>query len=75
MPRTRKPTKLTLPSDLLAEAQQLRINPSQAAESGIRAAVQAEKERLWKERNKPFIDSYNEWIEKNGVPLAELRKF
>ena len=68
-------TNVSLRADLVAEARQLGISLSSACETGLAAAVKAEKERRWIEENADAIRSYNEWIAKNGVPLARYRRF
>lgn len=74
-PPPRRATSLTLDRALLDEAKTLGVNVSRAAEAGVLAAVKAERGRRWKEDNAEFIVEYNKWIEENGIPLAEFRKF
>ncbi|WP_313602986.1 type II toxin-antitoxin system CcdA family antitoxin [Rhizobium sp.] len=71
----RKAANLSLDSTLLAQARELDINLSRAAEDGIAKAVKAERERRWLEENAEAIRVYNEYIEKNGLPLDEYRTF
>ncbi len=71
----RRSTSLTLDRDLLDEAKALGVNISRAAESGVLAAVKAERARRWKVDNAEAVAAYNKWIEENGVPLARYRKF
>lgn len=73
--QTRKPTNLSLNRQLLEEARALDVNLSRAAEEGLRAAVKAEKERQWKEENRETMEAINEWVEENGLPLAQFRQF
>ena len=68
-------TNVSLRSDLVEEARGLGISLSNACEEGLAAAVKAEKERRWVEENADAIRSYNEWVAKNGVPLARYRRF
>lgn len=72
---TRKATNLTLDAALLAEAKALSVNVSRAAETGIAEAVRAEKERLWLEENREALESWNAWVNENGLPLAKYRMF
>jgi antitoxin CcdA len=72
---SRKAANLSLDSELLSQARDLDINLSRAAEDGIAKAVKAERERRWKEENAEAIKAYNEYIEKNGLPLEEYRTF
>lgn len=73
--KPRKSTNLTLDAELANEAKTLGISLSRAAEQGIAAAVKAEKERRWREENREATESYNKWIEKNGLPLEKYRVF
>lgn len=75
MPATRRATSMTLDATLLDEARALGVNISRAAEEGIRLQVRAERARRWKEDNAQAIVDYNRWIEENGVPLSQFRKF
>jgi antitoxin CcdA len=71
----KRSTSMTLDRTVLEEARQLGINVSRAAEDGVIAAIRAERARLWKQENAEAIADYNAFVEANGVPLAELRKF
>jgi antitoxin CcdA len=63
---------LTVREDLLLAAKQLKLNASQAAESGIRAAVKAAREERWREQSQAAIRAYNERIEAYGPLLTPL---
>lgn len=71
----RKPTNISLPVDLSADAKELGINISQACEKSLREIVRAEKERRWNQENAEFIQAYNESVEANGLALQEGRAF
>lgn len=71
----RKPTNLSIDSALIGQAKELDVNVSRAAEAGIAKAVADEKARRWKEENRAAIEAWNEWVEENGLPLAEYRQF
>ncbi|MDF1736530.1 MAG: type II toxin-antitoxin system CcdA family antitoxin [Minwuia sp.] len=68
-------TNLSLESDLVAEAKALKVNMSFAAETGVADAVRKAREEAWRRDNADAIRSYNEWVEKNGIPLSEFRQF
>ncbi|CAI2932654.1 type II toxin-antitoxin system CcdA family antitoxin [Aminobacter niigataensis] len=72
---TRKPTNVSLDSKLVEEAKALGINMSQAAEAGLAKAISEEKSRQWLEENREAIESSNEYVERNGLPLAKYRMF
>jgi antitoxin CcdA len=71
----RKATNVSLDADLIAEARDLDINISRAAELGLSDAVRKEKERRWKEDNATAFDCANAYVEKNGIPLSKYRRF
>jgi len=70
----RKPTNLSLDSRLIAQARDLDINISRAAEDGIAKAVAEERARLWKIENREAIESLNRYVETHGLGLEEYRQ-
>jgi len=71
----KKATNVSLAESLLAEARELRINISQAAEAGVAQAVAAKRAAHWVEENRAAIESSNAYVENRGLPLAEYRMF
>ena len=71
----RRSTSLTLDRALLDEARALGVNVSRAAEAGVHEAVRAARTAAWRHENAEAIAEYNAWVETDGVPLAEHRKF
>lgn len=71
----RRATSMTLDATLLDEARALGVNLSRAAEEGIAARTKAARAEAWQRENAEAIQNYNEYIEKNGLPLAEYRMF
>jgi len=74
-PSPRRPTNVTLPEALLIEAKALKVNISQACQQGLAAEVAAAKARQWQAENKPAMDAWNDYVEQNGLPLAQYRQF
>ena len=72
---TRKPTNLSLDSNLLKEAKALGINVSRSAEAGIAEAVKLHKQQKWLKENAGALASSNAYFEANGLPLARHRQF
>ncbi|WP_327631984.1 type II toxin-antitoxin system CcdA family antitoxin [Paraburkholderia sp. MPAMCS5] len=72
---SRKATNVTLPVDVYQRAKELGINFSRACEQALRQAITAEEGRRWALENTEFIKNINDWVEKNGLPLAEYRMF
>jgi len=71
----RKSVNTSIDSRLIKEAKALGINMSRAAEQGIAKAISAEKTRRWQEENKEALESSNEYVKRNGLPLAKYRLF
>ncbi|MER8378534.1 MULTISPECIES: type II toxin-antitoxin system CcdA family antitoxin [unclassified Mesorhizobium] len=75
-PKTqRKSVNTSIDSGLIEDAKALGINISRAAEEGIAKAISAEKTRRWQEENKEAIESSNDYVRRNGLPLAKHRLF
>lgn len=72
---TRKPTNLSIDPDLLREAKLLGINVSRSAEAGIAEAVRKQKQELWLKENANALNSFNAYVETNGLPLSQHRQF
>ena len=75
-PKTQRTSVNTsIDSQLIKDAKALGINISRPAEAGIAKAIAAEKTRRWQEENKDAIESSNEYVTRNGLPLAKHRPF
>jgi len=72
---SKKPTNLSINSDLLQKAKALHINLSKALEQRLVEMLLEEKRREWREENREAIDAYNRRIETDGVFSDGLRKF
>lgn len=70
-----KPTNVSLDVALVEEAKELGVNISQAAAWGLEQAVAKTRAERWLEENRAALDSYNAYIEANGLPLSDLRLF
>ncbi|MFP4004455.1 MAG: type II toxin-antitoxin system CcdA family antitoxin [Alphaproteobacteria bacterium] len=71
----RRAANLSIDRTVLAEARELKVNVSRAAEEGISRAIAEEKARRWREENAEAIEGWNRWVEKHGLPLARYRQF
>lgn len=71
----RKSVNTSIDSKLIEEAKELGINMSRAAEQGIAKAISDEKSRRWLLENREAIESSNEYVRRNGLPLAKYRLF
>jgi antitoxin CcdA len=71
----RRPANVSLDAALLAEARTLSINVSRACEAGLAATIKAEREARWIAENRAAMESWNDWVEEHGLPLARYRQF
>lgn len=69
----KKPTNVTIRSDLLDEARALKINLSQEFEQHLSEVVRKQQGELWKRENREAIKAYNKFVEENGIWSDEFR--
>jgi antitoxin CcdA len=74
-PRGKTATNISLNAAMIAEAKELGINISQACEAGLVMELKSVRESKWKSENEATMRAWNDWTEKNGIPLAEHRRF
>jgi len=71
----KKPTNLTINSDLLAQAKLMKINISSTLELALSEAVKQKKREDWISENAEAITNYNNKISEFGMFSDELRAF
>lgn len=71
----KKATNVSLSAELVEEARRLGINVSEACQTGLAAEVKKAREAAWKEENRAAIESWNDYIRKNGMPYDQYRQF
>jgi len=71
----KKPTNLTVNSDLLSKAKDLKINISAVLENALAETLIDQKRKQWAKDNAQSIDNYNEAIQSFGVFSDSLRSF
>lgn len=71
----KKPTNLSVNSDLLAQARSLDVNLSSILERALEETVRRRLREKWLEENRGAIAAYNEHFEKQPVFSAGLRRF
>ena len=69
------PTNVSLDAALVAEARDLGVNISKASVAGLEMAVAKARRERWLQDNKAGIESWNNYVEANGLPLSGLRQF
>lgn len=71
----KKPTNLTINSDLLIKAKELKINISSVLEQALVERLKQTQSDEWLRENSDSIASYNEHIEQFGVFSDTVRTF
>lgn len=71
----KRPTNLSLNSDLLAKTRALNINLSATLEQALQQKLVEVEARKWAEENKQAIASYNSFVEEHGCFGDEFREF
>ena len=69
----KKPTNLSLNSDLLVKTKALKINLSATLEQALRKKLAENEAGRWAKENKPAIRAYNDFVEENGLFSDEHR--
>lgn len=72
---SKKPTNLTLNSDLLRRARELNINLSAVLEESLELIVKQRLAEQWCIENRDAIAAYNQHMEERGVFSDGLRSF
>lgn len=71
----KKAANLSVNSDLLRQAKELKINLSQALEERLAEIISQRKRQQWLTENREALESYNRRIEDQGVFSDGLRRF
>jgi antitoxin CcdA len=71
----RKPTNLSVNSDLIRKAKERKINVSSVLEQALAEELRLREQADWKNENKESIEYYNRMIQEKGVFSDGLRSF
>lgn len=71
----KKPTNLSLNSDLLKKTKALNINLSATLEQALRAKLAEKAASNWVKENQRAIEAYNDFVEENGSFSDEHNSF
>lgn len=71
----KKPTNLSLNSDLLKKCKAMNINLSATLEQALTEILAKTETEKWAEENKNAILAYNSFVEENGCFSDEFREF
>jgi len=71
----KKPTNVSINSDLLQKAKDLKINLSATLEQALAEQLRHEQRTEWLRENADAIQAYNQFVESNGTFSDSVRKF
>ena len=71
----KRAANLSVNSDLLKRAKELKINLSATFEKALTEVIKAKQRANWKKANEEAINAYNKHVEDNGVFSSGLRSF
>ncbi len=71
----KKPTNLSINSDLLSKARDLNINLSATLEQALTEVLIRRETERWLDQNSRAIRHYNEFVDGNGVFSDGFRSF
>ena len=71
----KKPTNVSINSDLLKIAKGLNINLSATLERALTEQLRTEQRAQWLRENAAAIQAYNQFVETNGTFSDSVRKF
>jgi len=71
----KKPTRLSVNSDLLEKARGLGIDLAATLEEALATEVYMRQREIWLEENREAIEAYNEHVAQHGVFSAGMRGF
>lgn len=71
----KKPTNLSINSDLLKRSKALNINLSATLEQALNEILASKAEAEWKRKNAAAISAYNDFVDENSCFSDDLRSF
>ena len=74
-PGPKKAVNVSVDAEILQIAKEVGVNISKVTEDALRKATEPERIRRFREENKEFFESYNAYIERNGIFGEELLEF
>ena len=72
---TKKPTNLSVNSDLLSRARKMKINLSATLEKALVVEIKNAEKEKWLKRNKKAISALNNLTEQRGLFSDNFREF
>lgn len=69
----KRSVNVSVREDLADEAKAFGTNMSALLEAALEDRHREMRQQKWRDDNRKAIESWNRWIEENGVPFEELR--
>jgi len=69
----KKPTNVSINSELLADAREFGLNLSAELEERLTETVRKRRAEQWLRDNREAIQAYNKFVEENGIWSDEFR--
>ncbi len=70
---SRKPTSLSVDSDLLEQARELGVDVATTLEDALASEIRKRQREAWLAENREAIEAYNELVARDGVFSTGLR--
>jgi antitoxin CcdA len=71
----KKPTNLSINSDLLAKSRKMQVNLSSVLEAALTEKLAQAENQKWQKRNRLAVIAYNEMVDDNGCFSDAFREF
>lgn len=71
----KKPTNVSVNSDLLKQARSRKINLSATLEQALAEQLREQQREQWRDENEAAIKAYNEHVDRHGTFSDSLRRF
>jgi antitoxin CcdA len=69
----KRAVNVSIRADLIEEAKAFNTNISAVVERALEEEHREKRRDKWRADNQRAIDSWNRWVEDNGIPFEELK--
>jgi antitoxin CcdA len=69
----KRAVNLSIPDGLAEEAKAYGTNMSAVLERALEEEHREKRREAWRAKNKKALDTWNRWVEENGLPFEDLR--
>ena len=69
----KRAVNVSIRADLVDEAKAFKTNISAVLERALEEEHRERRREKWRAENREAIETWNNWVEENGVPFDELR--